>query len=1533
MVRPQRAGAGLLVLGLLALPLVLPGVRGEQVRLLGHGFPPDDPPAPAGMAVTLPSDTRVRQKLEAARDYIKAREWDEAVRVLQDILDAKEDQFLPVTGPDVEGKPTVYARGLRAETGRLLDALPPKGREAYNAVFGAKARALLKEAVEKDDAQLLAQVVQRYRHTDAGAEAAERLGTYHLDRGNRDFAGRYFADLLGRPDAEDLPPLTLYKAAVACRLSGDKAHEEQAWKALAARAPDGLTIGGHVYELDRLRADLARLSAASPGRGDGDLPLLEPQWKVDTLGGSRKSELIDGVLKALGRPNRVVLPGFYPIAGPGRVVYRSHGGVHALDPAGGRELWKVASPLGLEALADSSGKAVTVTRSWLPQATYNNDAYHFAAENSALGRLSADGERVYAVEDLAVPPPPEITLPPQPGMPSPGGPLRDALFANRLRAIDLETGEVAWEKGGRGTGDLHNSFFLGAPLPVGGRLYALVEKDGDIRLVCLDPASGAVVWAQRLGATAERLLFDPGRRLRGVQMTHAGGLLICPTGAGAVFAFDLFSRGLAWAHLYPSNKPPPQEGVPSFNLAAFNAAWRESAPAAADGKLVFTPGDSDRVHCVRLRDGKPVWEAGQDGYAYLAGVFRDKVLLVGPAGARALSLKDGREAWSRNVGVPSGQGVASGTVYYLPLKSSGETGGPGVAAIDTASGKVLSFARSRGGEVPGNLTFFRGQVISQTATELTVYPQLKARLKRIEELLAGDPRNPRGLAERGALRLDQGDVPGALADLRDALAGSPPGEVRLEAHARLHEALRQVVQRDFAAGQKYLAEFEASCRVPVPAGAAPEQRSLLDTERQRREANFLLVLARGREGQGRVAEALAAYAKLYARADRVLGAWSGEDVGWVPLGKSAAPPHFDRGAAPPRPDVWVHSRVTALLTNARPEQKAAIEKEVARQWQAIPAGADLDEVGRFMALFGSAGAVGLEARLAYAERLAAQHARGRFLEAELHLLALQRQREAPQVAARALEALARLLTEKRQTEDALYYYRQLAEEFGRAPVRDGKTGADFLKGLALDKRFLPLLDDPWAGRKYKTAEVKGLFLRPRGQSIGMEPEGEAPPCLRRQRLAFDAGNGALVLCDRNTDAVLWSHAAGTVNLRQVLRSAPPQAWIPYRADGHLAVVTLGHVAYGIDLLERRLLWTKDLGERPAPLVQQATADDRNRLSALYQDGISQPLGRVAPIQPAGVALTVRGKLAALDPLRGDTLWTVALNDPTADLFADDTHVYLVEATPQKGPALRRAVSLRGGAVQALGGRPVPAGEPLQTVGRDLLASWVPSMPPNRGGRLALYDPLAREEVWTQPLAAGTFVARSEVPHLTATVARDGKVRVYDLRRREELFKAEVDTDHLRGVYEVRLFQDRWHIYLLLNRELRARDALVGPPAPNAVGGLRSLPAQGALYAFRRGTGSLHWSNEVRAQHLLLERFEESPLLLFSAVVQRTQGNPPPTGPVFTVTSIDKRTGKTVWLAKDYAPITSPVHTVQINPATGTIDMISRHWKMRHSIAE
>jgi outer membrane protein assembly factor BamB/tetratricopeptide (TPR) repeat protein len=1478
-------------------------------------------PAPAtGPLVAFASDARVRQKLDAAGDYIKAQAWDEAVRILQNLLDGGEDQFLTHGEAAAPDRPVSHVRSVRAEANRLLAALPGRGRESYNSVHGPKARALLKQAIDAEDWQLLTLVVQRYLYTDAGAEAVERLGVRYLDRGERSLAARCFVHLLGRSDAGRLTPLTLYRAAVACRLAGDEVHAEQAWKSLNARAPDGVAIGGQVCELDRLRAAWNRLSAEQPARGnwplyragaarsnqgDGDLPLLEPLWKVSTVLGKQATAWIEAGRKAQERANRPVLPGYYPIAVTGRVVYRSQGGVHAVDPASGREQWQRPSPLSLDAIAAESGKRLTVHNTWLAQPTYGGDALHFVLENSALGRLSSDGARVYAVEDLAVPPPPEVVQPAQFGLPPPGGPrdLVQALAGNRLCALDLATGERVWEQGGRG--DFQGHFFLGAPLPVAGRLYALAERDGEIRLMCLDPAAGTVAWNQRLGITSSRVALDPGRRLRGVQMTCADGLLICPTDAGAVFAFDLFTRSLAWAHVYPSKMRQQDTGV-FFSVGEFSMSWRESAPAIADGKVVVAPSDSDQVYCVRLRDGKPLWQANRSGYSYLAGVLGERVLLVGLTHARTLLLRDGKEDWARHIGTASGQGAASGTVYYLPLKSSSESGGPGVAALDMESGRMLSFAQSRNGEVPGNLIFFQGRVISQTVDTLTAYPQLRARLKHVEELLAAEPRNRGGLMERGTLRLDRGDVPGALADLRAAVAASAPGEARVETQTRLHEALKQALRHDFAANERYLAEFEASCRIPGAAGPTAEER--------RRDVNYLLVLARGREAQGRVAEALTAYARLYAGADRVPGTWNGADVGWLPGGTP-------RGRAA----VWIHGRVTALLASRA--DHAAIAREVDRLWSEVRGISDPEALPRFIALFGETVPIGLQARLAFAERLAAQAGSAPFLQAELHLLALQRQREVPEIAARAREVLARLLTERGQVEDALWYYRQLAEEFAATPIRDGKTGADFLKELALDPRFLPFLDDPWAGRKYRTAERRGLFPAP-GSLIGMDPEGESPPCLRRLRLALDTYGSRLRLFDRNTGVELWSHAIALGNLRQGLRTVPPRACIPYRAEGHLAVIALGPVACGIDLLERRLLWMKDLADGPAPAVQQVGFESLDHPRIVFQDGSVQRLGGAGPIRPAAVCVMLRGKLAALDPLRGDPLWTAAVRDSTADLFADDSHVYLVEGLAQGTGTVQQAFGLQSGIPRAITARRLQPPDGLQTVGRNVLFCHTY---PNHDGRLALYDPLTGKEIWSQPVAAGTVAARSEVAHLTATVARDGSTHVYNLRRRVESFKAQVEPDHVRDLQDVRLFQDRWHTYLLLNRHLRGRDGLAGPPEPNAVGGLRCLPAHGYLYAFHRGTGSLHWRGEIKGQQLLLERLEDCPLLLFCAVIQRA--NPRATGPVLTVTSLDKHTGKTSWSPQDFTPAASPVHRIEIDPATGTIDVVSRSWRLRHVAVE
>src|SRR5439155_154998 len=131
-------------------------------------------------------------------------------------------------------------------------------------------------------------------------------------------------------------------------------------------------------------------------------------------------------------------------------------------------------------------------------------------------------------------------------------------------------------------------------------------------------------------------------------------------------------------------------GVYYINIATDR--WHSAAPAIVNGKVVFTAHDSTHMHCVNLRDGQPLWKyKRQDDDLYFGGVFNGKALVVGKSYLRAINVESGpRETWGKELwrkdtgGLPSGQGAASGDIYYLPLQSTGDSEEkmPGIRALD-----------------------------------------------------------------------------------------------------------------------------------------------------------------------------------------------------------------------------------------------------------------------------------------------------------------------------------------------------------------------------------------------------------------------------------------------------------------------------------------------------------------------------------------------------------------------------------------------------------------------------------------------------------------------------------------------------------------------------------------------------------------------------------------------------------------------------------------------------------------------------------
>src|SRR5262249_54645778 len=149
-------------------------------------------------------------------------------------------------------------------------------------------------------------------------------------------------------------------------------------------------------------------------------PLLRARWRWSTIhdefeqdeANRNKPDTLAWVTMALDTQKkftRPVLPGYAPIAVQGRVIYRSYHGVHAIalkdleDSRAGELEWKSDFTASLTKLLKEPNYRQTLAQ-W--QAEHRQKMSPLIYENSAAGTLSADDNRVYAVDDMALPPHP-----------------------------------------------------------------------------------------------------------------------------------------------------------------------------------------------------------------------------------------------------------------------------------------------------------------------------------------------------------------------------------------------------------------------------------------------------------------------------------------------------------------------------------------------------------------------------------------------------------------------------------------------------------------------------------------------------------------------------------------------------------------------------------------------------------------------------------------------------------------------------------------------------------------------------------------------------------------------------------------------------------------------------------------------------------------------------------------------------------------------------------------------------------------------
>lgn len=1591
-----------------------------------------------------PEERDAKNQLKAARDYLdfKVIPWKTVGPLLQNILDARSDSFF-VFKERVGDREEIRRISVKTEANRIIAAFPKEGLEFYQQLYGAEGERLLKYAVENGyELAALSDLSQRYFHTRAGGEATVLLGTIHLDRGNYLEAAHAFERLLARPASDDLlTTRTLFKAALAFRRSGDPKHADLAkatWeKAERPIGRDGLIIGRRTFNLDQLRAELDRQvqvvhtsgalsdwplrlgNAARNAVVAGGPPFLDPVFRPVPMLGGDPSDEANAWIRAKLEPlfNRdtgdktksaVPLPAFFPLTAQDKVIFRTYAGVSAVATRdhqshgalvrAGDLLWRQMADVGLYQLMTTGGvgddiQAKTDVQQWWGQYPHLGVS-SILFENPLLGALAHDGQNVYFVDDVAIPPPPVLSSPDfgfqgQGQQHRQSGALANAIRAGRLVAVNMQTGKVSWELGrlplpprpegvvgapppaplpipprlsddeaDKTTSAFQicvDAVFLGPPLPLNGKLYVVVEQAGVMRLLCLDPrllvpgypgrreVVPTLVWSQRLGKPNSTLPQDSVRRYQGVFLAAADGIMICPTNSGVVVAVDIMSRSLLWGRAYKKNAtaPPrspawdPVTGRPVPPPQLPNNRWRASAPIISGGRVVVTAYDSDKIECLDLRSGRPVWEVPRkETDLYLGGVVTDKVIVVGQDRVRAYHLHKTDPnapttpllAWesAEAIPTPTGHGAAGKTVYFVPVRqpNAGKDTVPAaeIWAVNLENGRIESktVARKRGESAEliryglGNLVFQDGQVYAQSAWEVAVFPQLEEKRREMDRRLAANPKDPVGLADRGELDLDDGKRLEAVGHFKEALKNNPSAGTQWRIREKLYVAYTEILKDNFAAGEGFLDEYKALCEVPTDDTDDADEKTARRDETLKRQRLYLYLLGSGREKQGRLGEAFDTYRKL------------------ASLGEGNTLPDMpNEPNLRMRPDVFARGRIEGMIRTApSAAARKSLEERVDAEWADVRGGNDIKRLKEFVSVYGPYFPAGSEAQFLLAEQLLATGNEPDAREAQMHLAQLRGTAESRGVRARAAETLARLMVKNNQMEDAVGLYLQIGREFPDVVIRDGKTGSDLLTHLLTDRRLLPYLEPsrfPLPGR-VKVEQRDGGGFATSGSMIEVEPEGELMPMYRRFRFAIDtgaAGNGQWTI--RAFDRVTGSERARFPDLLPPnLQNGQAGNTLSrnVQASGQLLLVQLGTWVYCLDLAERRERWRKNLlgDNAPGNPGQGVTIGLDGDVRVLDASGTVITLGKAAVLQPGYVCLLTGDGLEVVEPLTRRQMWVRRGLANRMHVYGDAQFIVLVETGAADGKPVRTTL------LRAVDGMPVEgapdsgaalaAAKSYRVIGHTALVT--------EGGDDAphvrrLRDLTTGKDVWRREYEAKAVPVKALNPEWAGFARPTGEIEVVSVSTGEPVATLKLDANkldaHLKGCVQVQVLADHDRFYAVLDRDP------AGAGVPGGVRGspvnsnaLRTLKVNGPMYAFDRGSGKRLWCQDeaFENQMLILEQFGDLPVIIGVSNVTRGAPNS------YQVVVVEKERG----LLRYNKPVMSNgfFQSLQVDLKNGTVDL-------------
>ncbi len=1412
-----------------------------------------------------------------------------AVRLLQFILDLPQDGFYR-PADEVAGRFV----SLKQQAEALLSKAAPETRQTYEQQYGPEARDLLAQAVAKRDAKLAREVMRRFMHTSAGADAAYWLGSYHLDRADYASALQCLTRLRRLPAAEDFEPQLALRVAFCLYRTGRPEKAQAVVQEAAAKAKSPTQIGGQTLPPGNTQDQIAMwLQAVAPAqqqlvaeptgwlmpRGNAERNLLlhssppvgKSLWNVPLTSWETSGEVdpeqevtinvapqLLGLKQVHTDKGTVPLPSAAPLLVNNVIVTRFYDHLSGIDVKTGQEIWRSAendrifqllfknlqSP---EKIGNGFNNRMRSPREYLSlllrQRTW---------EDLTFGGLSSDGEYVFSIEDLGLLN--DISL--QLGGVIQTNPLvmRDY---NRLCAYEVRTGKLKWELGGpRGdvTLNLPGTFFLGPPLPVDHQLYCIVESQAQTLLLSLDARTGKQLWSQSLSQPADDLMREPNRRRAGASPALMGDMLICPTGSGLVVAVDVAARSLGWAYQYAAAvSTDPRDprmmrrrmaamGIPQVPMDLLQGAevneWQDGTPIVAEGHVILTPRDSSEMHCLSLEDGKPVWRMPRRDALYVAAVQNGLVIVVGPRSVEALKLADGTPAWAQPVALmnQSGRGIVTEKHILLPLVSDE------VATIDLKTGRPLSRARIHERTGLGNLIPGPGIIVSQTAENLSVFRTFDSVAEETRQRLAANPEDPEALARRGEFRLSQGELMAGQADLRLSLKlrKSP------DTQTILFESLLQTLQMDFPAQRELLPELEQLAQVP---------------------SQFSALYRTWAEGLLLAGELSPAFDILLKLSDPGVG-----------------PAELERhdGHRSLRRDRWVRTQLQELT--AKVDQPTQQRVQLALQQRLDQAKADpgVELLRNFLQFFG-AHPLADEARQILVDRLLTDEYS---IETE-QLLAQLRQSPQPQVAGRALATMIRELIKAGHADNCDVLVSDLVQNFAGIVCLDGKTGQQLADGWKpqIDGRVRFAAN--WPAGKVDTVR-KTLDPKQMSWTYDVFLDGDRGPFFKHS--TFKSMQDLLRVVGLNG----WGEPSWAIPINELGPNININA-CRAQVRNHLVFLTTGLQVFAVNTLTEgtairaRTMWHSDLVEGPV--------GDRNQVFQMMvnrpgmgrpRGGIDRwqnPIGMVGAIEDDSVAILRGRHLILADILTGLPLWKRTDIPAGSEIFGDRDSIVVVPLDGQEALQIRRSDGT------TVGTHPVPpVANRLLAFDRAVL-SYQKDLQKNVL-TFHVTDIPARKVTWERSFSQlSQYMVFSETE--LAVLEPTGMLSLVSIADGRILWQQKLQM--------FANFKELWVIpdgdrLLVIHGEMPPRN----PQAVMFIGGNRTL-IDGQADCINRSTGQIIWTQRIErfAIDYILPQY--LPVWVFTVLTQSVQPQNV-LRPEFHMLVVDKRSGRVLLKATEASAI-------------------------------